>query len=527
MRHDPPVRFAGPILLLLLAVALRILGLGKQELWLDEALSWHTATSPDLLALVLPNNTPPLYYLLLRAWIGVFGESRLALRSLSAAEGVAFAAAIMWWARTVFDRRAALWAGLWAAVLPMAVYYSQETRAYAQLTLLLTATYGCITKALVSGRTAWWVAAAAAAAAAMYTHYLAALALVCSAALVAARSSSQSWRRAATVTGAVVLISSPWLLAAWTARASGSDGLEWIAEVWEQTPPSVAVLRSLEVLTLGGDADLLDVKFKQLSRVDFPRSLHLLGLAGLVVLMIAAASRFGDSAGAGRWKWALALLVIGPLALLWSVSWIRPLYVVGRYDQIGLPACPVLLGWACAKLHARRGVAIALGVALLLLLPIGWKLWLYHRAPAPQGEAAAAAKLDARVTDGDVFLFTELRALPVLYELSRRGYACRNQRCRDSRGRRFAYLTYPRDTYDRMSVRLPPRPTTAEAVRIAQARRGERNSLWIVLGSYRKSGGTLAATPSTAALVQRFEELGLTPGSADVDGGMLQLRPAG
>ena len=520
-------RFIVPALLILLAGILRTIAIGNQELWLDEALSWHMARSSGALDVILPSNTPPLYYFVLRGWIDVLGDSRAMLRLLSAVEGTVFVAAVMWWARTLFTRRVALWAGLWAAVAPMAIYYSQETRAYAQLTLLLALMYGCISKALRDERLAWWGAATIAAVAAIHTHYMTPLCLAFSAGLIAAQPSPAAWRRARVCAGILILTSVPWMMAAWwTEHTDVPDGLEWIATIWARTPPSLALFKSLEVLTLGGDSEVLPTRFKQLSGLALPPSLRLLGLTGLLVLAVVAVSRFGESAVAGmrRRQWATSLLTLGPLLVLWSLSWLRPLYVVGRYDQIVMPGFPIILGLACAKLQARLGTALTGAVALLLLVPIGWRLWLYYDAPAPDREARAAAVLDSQTTNGDVVLFTELRAMPVIYELSRRGFGFSGERCTDG-DRELVCRTYPRDPLGRFGVQMTPaEPSVATATDIAAGRLSERNAVWLVLGAYRSSKGTLAASRSSAALMTRLIEIGMEKRSADIAAGILELR---
>jgi hypothetical protein len=413
----------------------------------------------------------------------------------------------------------------------MAIYYSQETRAYAQLTLMLALTYACISKALTSGGAAWWVGAAVAATAALYTHYLAALALVFSVALVAARPSPAAWRGITFVGAAAALAFAPWGLAVSTRTRSGASGLEWIATLWQQTPPSLAIPRSLEVLMLGGHSGPLLANFKQLTQIDFPPSLQLLGVSALAVLALIALASDGEGGDreAVRWKWALVVLIVGPLGLLWSLSWWQPLYVVGRYDQIALPAYPLLLALACSRLQAWRGNLVAILMAALLLVPIGVRLWLYYGAAPRDLESRAAAFLDARAGDGDVFIFTEMRALPALYELSRLGYRFADATCTNvAAHRRFACRAYPHESeqLQGMSDNRAPHDTAQVAADFADDRAGEGNSVWIVFGRYRVSGTRLEATRVGAGLLKELEALGLKPVSADVDTGTLQYGAA-
>lgn len=518
--------------ILVLAAALRIAGIAEQPIWLDEAQSWRAAIRSDWLPASLTDANPPLYYAILRVWIAAFGESAAALRALSVLEGTAFVAAVMWWGGLLFGRRAAMWTGLWAAVAPMAIYYSQEARAYAQLTLLLTLTYACIVKAVRDERDRWWWAATIAATAALYSHYTAAFALVFSAALVAL-GRTPPWRKAGIAAAAVILAVAPWLVLAASARRSAVAGLEWIAAVWQETPPSMAIIHSLQVLPLGGHAGLVVAGFKQLATLEFPQALHLVGVIGLLALAAVAGIGRGDETlapEAARSKRAVALLFIGPLILLWAVSWVRPLYVVGRYDQVALPACLALLGMACAKLQQRAGSAACACVAALLLLPIGWKLRLYYDAAKIGTAASVAGAIDERARNADVVVFTELRALPVIYELSRLGYIFEDKRCRHATtGRHFACRAFPRQTEDQMAMMTgmdgENRDEVADAAADFAGERGSAdNSVWVVLGRYRASPGVIRATPRSSALLERLEALGLSSVSADPRLGVLEYR---
>src|SRR4051794_40779903 len=63
----------------------------RSELWLDEALSVNIASLPvhDMFEALRHDGHPPFYYLLLHEWIDVFGDSNIAVRSLSAVFAVA------------------------------------------------------------------------------------------------------------------------------------------------------------------------------------------------------------------------------------------------------------------------------------------------------------------------------------------------------------------------------------------------------------------------------------------------------
>ncbi len=127
-----------PTLILLLAAALRFYRLAGQSLWSDEGNSVALAQAglAEIAARTALDIHPPLYYWLLHFWICLFGQSEVAVRSLSAVAAVLLVAIIYQVGARLFDRRAGLMAAFIAAVSPFQVYYAQEARMYALLALL-------------------------------------------------------------------------------------------------------------------------------------------------------------------------------------------------------------------------------------------------------------------------------------------------------------------------------------------------------------------------------------------------------
>ena len=76
--------------IMVLAAVLRCWQLDEREVTSTEAFSWRVATFPldELLRSVARDTHPPGHFLLLKAWMSVFGDSPFAIRSLSAACGV-------------------------------------------------------------------------------------------------------------------------------------------------------------------------------------------------------------------------------------------------------------------------------------------------------------------------------------------------------------------------------------------------------------------------------------------------------
>jgi mannosyltransferase len=158
----------------LLGIATRLFGIGNESLWLDEATSLILARMdlPGLVQWTAQDVHPPLYYILLHYWI-VLGESEAVIRGLSALAGVLNIGVIYLLGRTLFDRRTGLYAALLLAISPLHVWYSQETRMYTWVTLLVSTSVLLALRAWTGRRWLTWVGYVLVTTAALYTHYYA------------------------------------------------------------------------------------------------------------------------------------------------------------------------------------------------------------------------------------------------------------------------------------------------------------------------------------------------------------------
>lgn len=125
-------------LTLVLATYLRFYHLAGQSLWSDEGNSVALAQARlgEIAGRTALDIHPPLYYWLLHAWMQLFGESEIAVRSLSVVASVLLVAVVYRIGTRLFNTRVGLLTAFIAAVSPLQIYYAQETRMYALLALL-------------------------------------------------------------------------------------------------------------------------------------------------------------------------------------------------------------------------------------------------------------------------------------------------------------------------------------------------------------------------------------------------------
>ena len=169
-------------MLILLALGLRLARLAFQPLWWDEGWSLYFATTDlgAMLELTSVDIHPPLYYLLLHAWIGLFGSSVISVRLLSVLIGTATVPLLFAVGRRLLGYKGGLLVAFLLAVSPFHVYYSQEVRMYGLVTLLGVAAFYCFLRIWDTPGWSWgpWLGYVLAAVAALYAHYYAALLLL-------------------------------------------------------------------------------------------------------------------------------------------------------------------------------------------------------------------------------------------------------------------------------------------------------------------------------------------------------------
>ncbi len=129
------------IFILILSLLLRLVGL-RQSLWLDEAigaLAVRDLSYREIFTSFLAvDNHPPLYYLLLKFWTGIFGYSEISLRMPSVLFGVgAVYLTFVIGKKVTGDKLISTVAALFLATSQFHIYYSQEARMYSMATFFV------------------------------------------------------------------------------------------------------------------------------------------------------------------------------------------------------------------------------------------------------------------------------------------------------------------------------------------------------------------------------------------------------
>ena len=167
--------------ILILAFALRVHGLEHHNIWGDEAFSIALAKQNLTQVLIPEQDThPPLYPILLHIWLRMAGDSIFAVRYLSVIPGILLVSVVYILGHRLFGRAGALLAAVLTALSSFAIYYSQETRAYAWLATFSTVSvYASLRmQNRSSPETTWVLAFLSATLASIFTHYYGLLVLL-------------------------------------------------------------------------------------------------------------------------------------------------------------------------------------------------------------------------------------------------------------------------------------------------------------------------------------------------------------
>ena len=399
-------------------------------LWLDEAQSVAIAAQPlpELFEALRRDGAPPLYYLLLHGWVGIFGTGDLAVRSLSGVVSV-LSLPLAWWAgvRVGGTRRHGAFALLVLAASPWALRYATEARMYSLVLLLVLVAAVALDAVLRHGGVREVLALGTAAGLLALTHYWSFFLLAVVGALLlraAMRGADPALRRGARlalvglVSGAVLFL--PWWPsflfqvrytgAPW-ADLPGLSRLAMLPVDWAggTSPPGRWLLLVLWPLLLLGAT----TRASSATRAG-TRRLRFSGEgAGRVapVASLASAPSVAPHGVSGR---LLAAVGAATLVVALLVSRLTGSGLEVRYTAIVVPGV-VLLNVLGLFALPRRYRTAALVAVVALGLAAGWDA---ARTPRTQAGQIATA-LNDRASAGDVVIYCPDQLAPSVDRLLR------------------------------------------------------------------------------------------------------------
>jgi uncharacterized membrane protein len=399
LNKNPQLATSGALIALaLVAFLLRTPHLDTQSLWRDEVDVIRLASEPwpELIQnLAQIKHNGPLFYLLMRGWLRLVGNSEFALRYLPLCFGILTIPLVHRAGRQLVGGRAAKMTATLAAISPYLVWYSQDAKMYALVTALALMAISCQLEALARGQARWWIAFVITASLSLYIHLLSALMIpiyVAAFLLAWPRCRGRWWWGLASLG----LLTLPYLpLAAWQ--------LPLVLDTYETGHPFYPISQMLSLLfnlytrgvaMVGGWVVMAAFLFATLSGVFSP---------------LARDSR-NSSAGSSSYVPGgirSRLLLLGwlflPVAVVYLISLRAPIFEP-RYLIFVAPAFYLLTGLGIAVLSRLSRTATGLALSLVLSFSL-LGIWVQASTPIKSDFRAAANYVSSHRPGGTPILF--------------------------------------------------------------------------------------------------------------------------
>ena len=358
----------GLLLIMALALGLRLMSIGRDSLWLDEAISYLTAnlSATDIFNNIIESPHPPFYYLLLHYWQKFFPDNDTVTRFLSAFLNLLLIPIIYRLTRDLLGRYSlALLAALFIAISPFQIAYSHELRMYTLLILLVTLTVWTYWKAFHDGNWYWWLLFFLSALLAMYSHFFSffVLAAIGIYALINYRN-----RRALIMTTfvglALAVLFLPWLYVIVNGAEYGTGSLRPLHNS-DNNP-----IKSIIVFTF--------LLFGHSTNLWYSGAALFLTVAILIIFVMEM--RRGLEEGQAQAVLFLVLLVLCTIGLPVIIYHIRPFFLPERTMAAASPFLIILLAWAVTRRHSPLPYLV---MATAFIMFAGSLVYLFSEAQKP------------------------------------------------------------------------------------------------------------------------------------------------
>ena len=363
-------------------------------LWMDEGISVGIASQPlrEIPQILRQDGSPPLYYVVLHAWMTVFGHSETATHALSLVLSLAAIPVALWAGWSLFGRRTGWVFAVLVATSPFVTYFATETRMYTLVALLALVATSAFLQAFAFRRRRYLWVFAPALALVLYTHYwglwlAAAMALAAVGCALAAPDRRRALADACWGFGAVVLAYLPWIpTLLYHRRHTGAP--------WSSSPlPREAI--SVVADLLGDPHERVLIAFVLVAA---PALVMMLRQKGELAIAVAAAA-------------TVAVVTVG---LGWAGAQLNPSWAP-RYLAVCAPVVLLLGALGLARAGLRGMAALAL-ILLIWTQPFarlaGLRPQNVRNAKAAEKAVAAAAAPAAK--PGDLVIVMQMEEVPVL-----------------------------------------------------------------------------------------------------------------
>lgn len=342
------------------AFILRLISL-TQSLWLDEAINVNAAAGLSLKSLIfkysLGDFHPPLFHVILRGWILLFGSSEAVVRIPSVILGTLTVYITYLIGKKLFEGKTGLIAATLIATSPLHIYYSQEARMYALAAFLASLSAYFFISIIKKDNFYLWVGFVVTTVLMLYTDYLPYLLLpVYLAYLLTIRKKLSKSTVRAFIPALILIII---LLVPWLIIFPKQLGVGLSAAAASPTWANVVGVPSAKSLVL------VFVKFT-IGRISYDNKFIyalLFAPAGIVIALLFLISLFRLSfSRLFLWFWLL-----GSIFLAFAIAYFIPIFAYFRFIFV-LPAFYLILASAINTLNWVLLTRVFLALVLIVNL---------------------------------------------------------------------------------------------------------------------------------------------------------------
>ena len=404
------VHLAAFALLVAFYVAIRWWNLSASCLWFDEIFSIHAAehswnTLLSFVALDLIH--PPLFYMLLKLWIGLGGESLAWLRMLPAFLSIASLVPLILFLRELKQRvQVQLICMLLLTVNGALLKYSLEVRMYSLLMCLSLFSMWLFARYFIKGKS--FIPLVIVNILLVYTHYFGWFVVLSEVAAILIYQRIK-WRRILAMFAITFASFVPWVIAIWQAATSGSELGQNIG--WMSRPGA----REITTFIL----NVIEPFYSQASTAD-PISIFKVSLPILLIAVIAICLYFADWKQQSKYDrqhvQLLVLFLALPLISAFVLSWLLQYSIWGTRHLI-IVFVPVSI-FIAIVLGGVRIPTLKIAAITLILLFSGYGFVLKASSERPEYSWCAWEPLAteaAAKNDANIYTFEDLVAYHVWF----------------------------------------------------------------------------------------------------------------
>ena len=345
-------------LILFIATILRFVSI-NQSLWLDEAINIGNAANLDFKSLVLKYSLgdfhPPLYHVILKSWMLLFGTSEISVRAPSIVFGVVTVYITYLIGKKLFEQKTALIATTLIATAPLHIYYSQEARMYSLAAMIASFSVYFFISIIKKDSLIFWVGFIISTVLMLYSDYMPYLLIpiyIIYLFLNRKNISKHTTRAFIPAFVAVAIIISPWLFVFQKQLNVGLSAAA-AAPAWAQvvgTPDAKSLLITFVKFTIGRISNDNNLIYALL-----------FSPVAIFVILLSAMSFFRMSPKRSiLWYWFLGSVLLG-----YFLAYIVPIFAYFRFIFV-LPAFYIILASGISTVNWKPLTRTLLAITLTI-----------------------------------------------------------------------------------------------------------------------------------------------------------------